>query len=830
MKLLRYLLIIFCLFQSLCAVYAQSTMTDEQIMAFIVKERENNSPRSAIVTKLMERGVTIDRIRKIRDKYEKQQKGEVVGARNISGVSNQPEGRLRRNQDFENNYHQAPTEDNSNKTPYQIEVAKKQKEQQMLAELDGITTADSTSTMLGNKKSAAKRIFGRDIFNKANLTFEPQLNIATPNNYVLGPGDAIYIDVWGASQKQYAETVTPEGAIHIEGFGPIAVGGMTVAQANQAVRQKLGARFGGSNIKLTVGQTKSIMVHVMGEVESPGTLTLPAFSTVFHALYSVGGTNEIGTMRDIKVYRNNRLVSTIDLYDYILNGNMKGNIRLVSGDVIIVHPYANLVNISGKVKRPMYYEMKSHESVATLIAFAGGFTGDAYEETVRLIRQQGGVKSVFTLDHVERGKQQLADADSVFVDSVLDRFRNLVELKGAVLRPGQYQMDGNITTIRSLIEAAGGLSEEALTTRGIIHRRKEDRTLEVENFDIARLMAHQIADIALRNEDVVFIPSNKDLYGDRTLTIIGEVKYPGQYAFAENMTIEDFIVQAGGLTDRASLAKVDVSRRLTDPMALKATEKLATNFSFSIKEGFVIEGEAGFKLQPYDEVFVRMAPGSEAQERVMVSGEVEFSGFYVIDKKNFRLSDLVKAAGGPTAQAYLKGARLIRNAQGEDLLKLQQLRKVVTMDDSTDVRKMLVDPDRSIGINLDKALAHPGDDRFDIILQSGDYLSIPKLNNTISVNGEVMYPNSVAYKPHASLSYYINQCGGYRESARTRRVYAVNPNGTVSRIRSASDIQPGANIVVPARKERKGVDLSQVISIAMSLSTVAAVLVNAFKK
>lgn len=847
MKQIRYTLF-FCLLLGWATHgWAQSSMSDDQIMQFIVKEHEKNASRSSIVTKLIERGVSIDRIRKIRDKYEKQKKNLVVGAKNISGIDKETEGRLRQqhpnkrsnpkqNKEFDNEYLQEREELDANATEFQRKQNQMRKARKMERELEGVVPYDSLEDdnwydeeELERRFAKRKRVFGRDIFTKEALTFEPNINVATPDNYVLGPGDAIYIDVWGASQKQFTETLTPEGAVHIEGFGPIYLSGMTVAKANQHVRAKLGTRFGGSNIKLTVGDTKSISVNVMGEVRAPGTLTLPAFSTVFHALYTVGGTNEIGTLRSIKVYRNNRLVSTIDLYDYILNGKMKGNVRLVTGDVIVVEPYQCLVNISGKVKRPMFYEMKPNESVSTLIAYAGGFTGDAYEETVRLVRQSGGLKSVFSLNHFERGKHQLIDADSVFVDSVLNRFRNIVELKGAVMRPGEYQMDGSISTVRALIEAAGGLSEYALNTRAVIHRRKEDRSLEVESFNVGELMERRIADIALRNEDIVFVPSTEDIKGKRTLQIRGEVRYPGQYAYAEKMTIEDFILQAGGLTDEASLAKVDVARRVIDKNALEAPHQMAQTYTFSLKEGFVVEGEPGFQLQPYDEVFVRRSPGAHDLQHAMIEGEVAFAGTYALTQKNFRLSDLVKQAGGVSKEANIKGARLIRRLQDADQLKQKQLRKIVTLDDTTDVYKILVDDSRSVGINLDKALANPGNDRWDVILQEGDLLTIPKMNNTVSITGAVMYPNTVAYKANASLSYYINQSGGYQDQARTSRVFAIHENGTVARVRSVSDIQPGTTIVVPMRKKREGIPLTQILSVTVSIATLGAVLINAFK-
>ena len=846
MKLQRSFFLFYIFFAMSCWAMAQSAMTDEQIMTFIAKEKANNTSRSLIVTKLIEKGVDIQRIRAIRSKYEKQKNSEVMGAKNISGIDDQTEGRLRHNnvdskktQRKNKNFNQRgddEVEDNES-TEYQKLRNKRKQIRTIDKELDfimpdSLAQEDDEEEEIKVKipKEKGKKVFGRDIFSDTHLTFEPELNIATPIDYRLGAGDAVFVDVWGASQKQYTATVSPEGDINIEGFGPIYVSGMTVAQANTAVRSKLGQRFGGSNIKLTIGQTKSITVNVMGEVAAPGTITLPAFSTVFHALYTVGGTNEIGTLRAIKVYRNNRLISTIDLYDYILNGNLRGNVRLASNDVIIVEPYKCLVNISGKVKRPMFYEMRSNESVSTLIKFAGGFTGDAYEENVRLIRKKGGEMSIYTLNEFERGTFQLADADSVTVDSVLDRYKNMVELRGAVMRPGKYQMDGNISTLRQLIAAAGGLSEEAITTRGLIHRRKADRTLKAESFNTGAILGHTEADITLRNEDIVFIPSRKDLNDMLSLTIEGEVQYPGTYEYADSLTIEDFILKAGGLTDKSSTAKVDVSRRLRDRSALKSGEQIAEIYSFSIKDGFVIDGKPGFVLLPFDEVFVRISPGYVEQQHATIEGEVNFSGKYALTKKNARLSDLVKQAGGCTPEAYLSGARLLRQLLPHEIQKYQQIHKIVTLDDSTELRKILVDSEKTIAINLDKALANPGNDKWDIILRNGDQMFIPRLNNTVSISGEVMYPNTVAYKPNAALSYYVNQSGGYRERARKSKAFVINPNGTVTRVRSARDIKPGCNIVIPTRPKRNWTAMGQIISLSMSLVTLAAVLANTFKK
>lgn len=821
---------------------AQSGMTDSQVMQFMIRENERGTSRDQIVTKLIERGVSIDQIRRIRTNYEKQKKGTVVGARDISGKSTDNDRTRKNNGDKREKKLEGMSQregtstrvDESSLSAAQLKRYKREQKSEYLDEMEDLLP-DSLENMKlpedelrETKKKKKIEVFGRNIFNNRKLSFEPNMNIATPQDYRLGPGDAVYVDVWGASQQRFESTVSPDGTINIENYGPVDVDGLTVAQANHRLRATLGKRYGGSNIRLTVGQTKTITVDVMGEVQVPGTYTLSAFATVFNALYMAGGTNDIGTLRNIKIFRNKRLISTCDIYDYILNGNMKGNVRLASGDVIVVGAYECLVNITGKVKRPMYYEMKEKESVGTLIKYAGGFTGDAYQGNINLMRKAGGELSVYSIDEFERNSFHLADGDSVSVDSTLQRYRNMVEIKGAVMRPGKYQMDGNITTIRQLIEAAGGLSEDAFTPRAFIHRMKEDRTLEVIDVDVKGIMDHSVADITLKNEDVFFIPSTKLMQEERTLSIIGEINYPGVYNYAENTSLETFILQAGGLKDAASLIKVDVSRRLRNQEADHSGTQVAQTFSFSLKDGFVIDGTPGFILEPFDEVYVRRSPGYVPQQHVSIEGEITFAGVYTLRNKGMRLSDLVREAGGLTNEAYAKCAHLERTLTQAERIKQQSLVKLA-VSDSLDMKRIEMSNTQMVGINLDQAMKNPGSDQWDLVLREGDRLVIPQYNNTITINGQVMYPNSVAYKEGASLSYYINQSGGYGLRAKTSRVFAVNMNGTVSRVKSAKDITPGCTIVVPAKGKKQRLSLGEILSLGSMTATLGTVIATLVK-
>ena len=840
MKIYKALLFLALLWGAAFDLAAQTAMSDTQVMQFMIKENEKGTPRTEIVTKLIERGVSIDQIRRIKDKYEKQQNGEVIGARNISGSGSSSRMRSPNGDEKDpKGQNQRPSrreqEDVTKMSEKQRAIYEQRRDYNYLNEIDGLLP-DSLEAMgfwdeeeLFPQTPAEKQVFGRNIFNNRLLSFEPNMNIATPSNYRLGPGDAVFVDVWGASQERFECTVTPDGTILIDNYGPVTVDGLTVAQANQRLKSTLGSRYGGSNVRLTVGQTRTITIDVMGEVMVPGSYTLSAFATVFNALYMAGGTNEIGTLRNIRIYRNGKLISTCDIYDYILNGNMKGNVRLTSGDVIIVGPYECLVQITGKVKRPMFYEMKQSESVGTLLKYAGGFTGDAYQSQVRLMRKAGGALSVYSVDDFDRNAFQLMDGDSVSVDSVLQRYSNMVEAKGALMRPGMFQMDGSITTVRQLIEAAGGLSEDAFTARGLLHRRKEDRSLEALSFDVKGIMDHTVADISLRNEDVLYIASQKSMQEERVLTIHGEVNYPGTYEFAENTTIEDFILQAGGLKDAASTVKVDISRRIRDHQSIQSKAQVAQSYTFALKDGFVIDGTRGFVLEPFDEVFVRRSPGYVEQQHVSVSGEVAFEGTDVLADKGRRLTDLIREAGGLTDEAYAAGAHLERTLTPEEKIKQETMLKMAVSGDSLDMSQLEMGDVQMVGINLDEAMKNPGNDRWDIVLREGDKLVVPQYSNTVSINGQVMYPNSVAYRKGAKLSFYIDQAGGYGLRAKRRRVFAVNMNGTVTRVRSSKDITPGCTILVPAKSRRKNMSFSEILSLGTMTATLGTVIATLVK-
>lgn len=813
---------------------AQTVMSDEEVMKFVLEEHAKGSSQNEIISGLMKKGVSLEQIQRLQAKSNKQNDGSLMGAKDLTGKSRlRVNRRINKSELKGQSMRKGKDVDLNDLSPAERKKYLQYQKGMYRDEL-GFVLPDSTSMfdelMFPQEDKNKKKIFGHDIFAQKQLTFESDLNIPAPDNYQLGAGDMVFIDISGNSQQSFNGEVSPEGVVYLQNYGPLRVGGLTLAQANSLAKTTLGRYFAGSQITVTVGQTKTITVNVMGEVQAPGTYTMSAFATVFHALYMAGGANEIGTLRDIKVYRNNRQVASVDLYDYILNGKLTGNVSLQSNDVIVVGPYESLVQVAGKVKRPMYYEMRPTESVSTLLKYSGGFAGNAYREQVRLIRQNSGRKEVFSIDEFQMGTFKVADGDSVFVDSVLNRYANMVEIKGAVFRPGMYQVGGEVATLRQLVTKAGGLTEEAFTTRAVMHRRKADGTLETIPVALKEIMSQELPDILLKNEDVLFIPSNRESQDERTLSIFGEVYYPGIYNYAENTSIEDLVLQAGGLKDAASIVKVDVARRIRNAKADSPSPVVAERFTFQLKDGFVVDGDEGFRLQPFDEVFVRKSPGYVEQKHITIEGEVAFAGTYTLTTKGERLSDLIKMAGGLTAEAYPKGARLIRTLTEAERMKQQSLKKFIVSKDSAEIKKFDLNNIRYVGINLDKAIENEGSNEWDLVLQDGDRLIVPQYNNTVTINGEVMYPNSVAYMPGQGLDYYINQAGGFSVKARRKKVFAVNMNGTVTRVRSAKDIQPGCEIVVPTKEERKrAVSIGEIMSIgttAAALGTMISTLVK----
>lgn len=783
---------------------AQSSMTDQQVLEYVKQGMSEGKDQRQMATELARRGVTREQAERVKKLYEQEQG---VSTSKMSGTE-QNEARLRE-----------------------------------------ATQEESTTSVLENPQPDSRelaqenQVFGRNIFNTRNLTFEPSVNLATPPNYRLGPGDEVIIDIWGTSQNTIRQQISPDGTINIEKIGPVSLSGMTVSEANEYLKRVLGKTYSGLDapdgtleIRLTLGNARTIQINVMGEVVQPGTYALSSFSTVFHALYRAGGVNEIGSLRNVQVTRNGKTVAKVDVYDFIMKGKTQDDIRLQEGDVIIVPAYEALVQISGNVKRPMKFEMKKNETLATLINYAGGFSADAYTRSLRVVRQNGEEYEINTVKEIDYSAYPMRNGDVVTAEAILNRFTNKLEVRGAVYRPGIYQLNGEINTVRALVNEAKGLTGDAFTNRAVLQREREDLTTEIISVDVRSIMAGTSPDIPLQKNDILYIPSIHDLEDRGDVAIFGEVAKPDSYSYSDNMTLEDLIIRAGGLRESASTVRVDVSRRIKDPKSTHSTDSIGQMFTFALKDGFVIDGEQGFTLQPYDQVFVRRSPGYQAQQNVQVTGEVIFGGTYAMTTTEERLSDLVKKAGGATSKAYLHGAKLIRVANDEekkrmrDVINLMNRQFGEAMMDSLGIR---VEDTFSVGIDLEKAMAQPGSE-YDLVLREGDVLSVPKLNNTVKVNGAVMMPNTVGYLSGENANYYLDQAGGYALNAKKSKKFVIYMNGQVARIkgRSKDKIEPGCEIIVPSKKNKR-VNVGEILGYASSfgsLATMFATISNLIKK
>lgn len=803
------------------SVLAQQSMSDQQVLEYVKTGMQQGKDQRQIATELARKGVTQEQAKRVKKLYEGQ-----IGSADKDASTMQNRNRLR--DKTENSYV------NENFSFDQRPAA------DVIAAKSPLDSAAFRYSEGGAEEMRKNKVYGREIFETKNLTFEPSMNLATPPNYRLGPGDEVIIDIWGTNQATIRDKVSPDGYISINDIGLVYLNGMTVSEASDYLRKELNKIYAGidsedpsSQIKVTLGNSRTIQVNVMGEVFQPGTYALSSFATVFHALYRAGGVSDIGSLRDIQVVRGGKKVATVDVYDFIMKGKVADDIRLQEGDVIIVPPYEALVSIEGNVKRPMKYEMKGNESVSTLLKYAGGFSGDAYTRSLRMIRQNGKEYQIYTIDDIDYSVFQLKDGDVITAEAILDRFENKLEIKGAVYRPGIYQFGGSLNTVRQLVEKADGLMGDAFTGRAVLHRERENLTREVIQVDINGIMKGTAPDIPLQRNDVLYIPSIHDLEDLGSIIVYGEVARPGEFPFADNTTLEDIIIQAGGLKESASTVRVDISRRIKDSKGTEAVSTIGEMYSFSLKDGFVIDGEPGFVLQPYDQVYVRRSPAYQEQVNVSISGEILYEGSYALTEKSERLSDLIKKAGGVTPFAYIKGARLSRRINADERKRMETVLDMAKSGkDSIDVNRLDLGDVYYVGIDLEKAMLKPGSSA-DIVLREGDVIEVPEYNNTVRISGAVMYPNTVSFEDGKTLKYYIEQAGGYGFRAKKSKAYIVYMNGQVKRAKRSSRelIQPGCEVIVPV-KEKSNWSLQNTLSIATtsaSLATMIASIANILK-
>ena len=785
------------------APVAAQTMSDSQVLEYVKEGIRQGKEQKQLASELARKGVTKEQATRVKQLYEQQNN---VNASNATGTDVN-ESRLREEM------------------------------------------KENTSDMLEDHPSTqdlarSNQVFGRNIFNTRNLTFEPSVNIATPLNYRLGPGDEVIIDIWGASQNTIRQQISPDGTINIQKIGPVNLNGLTISEANDYLKKTLNKIYNGlnntndptSDIRLTLGSIRTIQINVMGEVVQPGTYSLSSFATVFHALYRAGGVSDIGSLRNVQLVRNGKNIATIDVYQFIMKGNIQDDIRLQEGDVVIVPAYDILVKVDGKVKRPMRFEMKKDENLSTLISYAGGFEADAYTRSLRVVRQNGQEYEVNTVKDLDYSVYKMRNGDVVTAEAILNRFTNKLEIRGAVYRPGIYQLNGKLNTVRELVNEAQGLTGDAFLNRAVLYRQREDLTTEVIPVDIKAIMDGTSQNIILAKNDILYIPSIHDLEDRGDVVIHGEVAKPDSYPYADNMTLEDLIIQAGGLREAASVVRVDVSRRIKNPRSTVDNDTIGQIYTFSLKEGFVIDGTPGFVLQPYDEVYVRRSPGYQAQQNVVVEGEILFGGSYAMTSREERLSDLINKAGGTTNYAYLRGAKLTRVAtEGEkkrmgDVIRLMSRQLGEAMMDSLGVR---VEDHFTVGIDLEKAIANPGS-ASDLVLREGDVVFIPKNTNTVTINGAVMVPNTVSYIAGKNIDYYLNQAGGYSDNAKKSKKFIVYMNGQVTKVKGSGkkQIEPGCEIIVPSRSKKR-TNVGEILGYATSFSSLGmmiASIANLIKK
>lgn len=788
-------------------VLSAGAMTDDEVIAYIRTQSANGKTNQQIGKELMAQGVSADQVKRIRAKYHEEGSAAVGTPVSAQSASLQDDGR------------DAAPEVVATGTSFVI---------------------DSFTPDAGE---AAREVYGHDLFNSRALTFEPNKNLATPKNYRLGPGDQVVIDVWGAAEEHLRETITPEGSIMIARLGPVYLNGKTIDEANTYIKNLFARKYAGvgsdqTDVNVTLGDIRSIQIDVMGEVSTPGSFRMSPFSSVFHALYNAGGINNIGSMRNISVLRNGKRIANVDIYDYLFNGKQTGNIRLQEGDVIIVPPYEQIVNISGNVKRPMYYEIKPGETVASLLEYSGGLTGDAYSGMVRLSRQNGEENELYNIDKGEFSTYQLRDGDVVTVGNVLDRFTNRVELKGAVLRPGLYALSSETSTLAELIDKADGLTEDAYKQRALIYRQGDDLSMEVIPVDLGGVMSGIVADIPLKKNDVIEIMSVQALTERGDIMINGLITNPGWYSYLDNITLEDMILRAGGLREGASTARVEVSRRIVNPGATTQTDRIADVYTIDITPelGNKHNPASDFKLKPYDMIVIRSSPGYSSQKTVGIGGQILFPGSYTLVKRNERISDVINRAGGVVEGAYLKGASLQRKLSESERLAREEVIRVTRQNqegsDSISASKISVSETYNVGINLPLALANPGSTH-DLVLEEGDRIFIPEFQSTVKISGDVMYPNTVVYEPGKKVSYYINQSGGFGTNAKKSKCFIVYMNGQVSKVGRGTVVEPGCHIIVPSKEQKSGQNWEKILTMVTgfgSLATMAATIGALFKK
>lgn len=696
------------------------------------------------------------------------------------------------------------------------------------------------------------RNFGFDVFNNPGLTFEPNLRIPTPKNYQLAADDELFIDVSGYSEATYQLKVSPEGTIRIPVAGPVAVNGLTIEQAKKAITRKLANTIysniytGRTSVEVTLASIRSIRVTVIGEATLPGTYTLPSLASAYHALYACGGPNANGSFRNIQIIRNNAVHTVIDVYDYLVNGTKKNDVRLMDQDVVKINVYDVRIELKGEIKKPGIYDIAAGETLGQVIGYAGGFTDNAYTARIQVFKNTARDRRVSTISQADVDEVTPGRGDTYIIGKILNRFTNRITIAGAVYRPGDYEMKDGMT-LTQLIQEADGIREDAFTARGNIHRLKDDLSPEIISFDVEKLLKGQLGDIPLKPEDRVTVFSKFDLKEGRYVKIEGEVSSPGVFLYEEGMKVQDLILLAGGFRESASLQRIEISRRIKDGDPSSPNAKTAVIFQQDVPADLRDSSQAtAFILLPFDEIAVHPAPGYFSQKNAVIEGEAIYTGKYTLETKNDRISDLVRRAGGVTRDAYLEGAVLVRSrnfTQTEKDNAELGLGNLIKQNYQSGADPAVVEfqlntiTSRSsdhVGINLRKIMENPHS-KYDLLLNDGDTLRIPKQLQTVRINGEVLYPALVRYDSKLNFKDYIIGAGGFGERSSKKRSYVVYSNGSVKGTQSFlffknyPQLKPGAEIYVPMKRERERLRTGEVITIGGTLVTMAAIIFSALR-
>lgn len=793
-------------------------LSDDQVRSFLRQAEASGMSEAQFDQMSQARGMRPEEIKKLRDRAAKLKKDDK------SQSSQSDPNKVQLKQDNDNGSDQKSKLDSA--------AVKKDPE----------TEAEKAFNELRSK------IFGADLFKNSKLTFEPNLNIATPKNYVIGPGDELMIDIYGDSEASYNLKVSTEGNINVEYIGIVQVAGLTIEAATSRIRLQMtkvyaGLSSGSTKLNIAIGNIRSIKVILTGEIVKPGTYTIPSLANVFNALYSSGGPTDKGSFRNIELIRGGKKIGTLDIYDFLMKGDMADNLRLQDQDIIRIPVYQSRIEIVGEVKRPGIYELRAGESFKDLLNFAGDFTENAFKARVKVLKNTDIERKIEDINSDSFGNYKPNSGDKYFIDRVLERFVNRVSIEGSVFRPGQYELDPGLT-ISQLIAKAEGLKEGAFLQRAYITRLKPDNQIELISINLAGILNHNVKDITLMREDRVSISSIFDLKEEYKVSIDGEVRKPGIFDFAEKMNLEELIMQAGGFTEAATSQRIEVSRRVKNSNLSSALAITSEVFQIDVDKGLNFS-KPKFELLPFDIISVRSSIGYEVQRQVKVEGEVLYPGMYTITNKDERVSDLLKRAGGLTALAYAKGASLKREGppkkNGKNAIdeeeeaknKLEKLKRLQeTVKDTVDNKQQEeIAKNVYVGIKLDKILVSPRT-QSDLILEEGDVLRIPKQLQTVKVNGEVLYPVTTIYNQSRGFKYYISQGGGFSNKSLKGRSYVIYANGSVKStskfffFNNYPTVEPGAELFVPKRDENKKLSTQELLGMTTGIASLGAIILG----